>query len=392
MTTLVEALAHLRAGRLREAESIYLKLLAAKPNDADALHYLGVLRHGQRRNDEAVALITRAVAIAPRDANAWNSLGNIVSSIGKLPAAEYAYKRAVEFRPEFFEAWFNLGIVLRSLQKREEAIDAFQHAVALNPKAADAHESIAVMNMHLHRFQEASVAFQRWHDADPDNPIPRHMVTAFTNQAPARAEDAFVTKLFDRMSGDFDAALAKLGYAAPQLLCRALAEFIPFGERRLAILDAGAGTGLCGPLLRSSARQLVGVDLSSGMLEKARARHVYDALHEGELVAFMRAHASSFDVVISADTLVYFGELEAAFAAVHATLSPGGVLAFTLEAEPAGSDARHRLNQNGRYSHREDYVRECLAGAQLTLLQLEPGVLRKEMGADVRGHVVVARK
>jgi predicted TPR repeat methyltransferase len=392
MTSKVEAFAHFQAGRLREAESIYLQLLAAKADDVDALHYLGVLRHRQQRNDEAVALITRAVSFAPRDANAWNSLGNIVSSIGKLAAAEYAYKRAVESRPDFFTAWFNLGIVLRRVQKREEAIDAFEHAVALNPKAADAHESIAVMNMHLHRYQEARVAFQRWHEADPGNPIPRHMVAAFSKQAPARADDAYVTKLFDRMSGDFDTTLANLGYAAPNLVCAALARFVSLGERRLAILDAGAGTGLCGPLLRESARQLVGVDLSPGMLDKARARNVYDELHVGELVAFMRARPSAYDVVISADTLVYFGELEAAFAATHATLTPGGVLVFTLEAEPAGSDARHRLNPNGRYSHREDYVRDCLAGAQLALLQLEPGVLRKEMGADVRGYVVVARK
>ena len=88
-------------------------------------------------------------------------------------------------------------------------------------------------------------------------------------------------------------SLARLGYAAPQLLTAALAEFIPFGEERLAVLDAGVGTGLCGPLLRSSARQLVGVDLSAGMLAKARERNVYDELHEGELVAFMRAHPPS---------------------------------------------------------------------------------------------------
>jgi predicted TPR repeat methyltransferase len=37
-------------------------------------------------------------------------------------------------------------------------------------------------------------------------------------------------------------------------------------------------------------------------------------------------------------------------------------------------------------------VRECLKGASLELMQLEAGVLRKEMGADVHGHVVLARK
>jgi len=115
-------------------------------------------------------------------------------------------------------------------------------------------------------------------------------------------------------------------------------------------------------------------------------------LHEGELVAFMRAHPAEYDVVISADTFVYFGELEEAFGAAAGALRSGGIFAFTVEAEPDDSGEKHRIHNHGRYSHRADYVRECLAGAGLTLVQLEPGVLRKEMGADVQGHVVIARK
>lgn len=391
MSTVFEAITHFRAGRLAEAEAIYLKLLAANPGDANALHFLGILRHSQRRPDEAVELITRALKIAPRDPNYWNSLANIVSTTGKLDAAEFAYQRAIEFRPGFLEAWYNLGNLRRRMRKREEALAAFQRVVELNPKYGNAHENIALLYLRMKRVDEAGAAFRRWHEADPDNPIARHMAAAYSDQAPRRADDAYVTKLFDRMSGSFDDSLAQLGYAAPQLLTSALAEIIPFGERRLGILDAGVGTGLCGPLLRSSARRLTGVDLSPGMLEKARARNVYDELHEGELVAFMHAHASSYDLVISADTLVYFGDLEAAFAAAAAALKPGGLLAFTLEAEPAGSGAKHRLNPHGRYSHSADYVRDCLAGARLELLQLEPGVLRKERGAEVQGHVVVAR-
>jgi len=392
MATIHEAIAHFRAGRLSEAESIYLKLLAARPDDGDALHYLGILRHSQRRRDEAIELVTRAVKVAPLNADAWNSLANMGSSAGKLAAAEFAYQRAVELRPGFLEAWYNLGNLQRRMQKREEALRAFQRVIELNPKFSNAHENIALLNIRMQRFDQAGAAFKRWHEADPENPIPRHMLAAFTQQAPERADDAYVTTMFDRMSSHFDESLAQLGYAAPQLLCAALGEFIPFGERRLVILDAGAGTGLCGPLLRSSARQLVGVDLSPGMLEKARARNAYDELHEGELVAFMQAHASRYDVVISADTLVYFGALEGAFDAAAVALRPGGLFAFTLEAEPDQSDAQHRLNQNGRYSHQAGYVRACLAGAKLELVQLEPGVLRKEMGANVHGHVVVARR
>ena len=43
--------------------------------------------------------------------------------------------------------------------------------------------------------------------------------------------------------------------------------------KALDILDAGCGTGLCGPLLAPYARRLVGVDLSDGMLKHAREKN-----------------------------------------------------------------------------------------------------------------------
>jgi predicted TPR repeat methyltransferase len=392
MPTILDAIEHTKRGRLQEAEAIYLKLLSAQPNDADALHYLGVLRMGQRRREEAIELVSRALKVAPRNAHAWNSLGNMVASTGKLAAAEFAFKSALELQPDFLEAQYNLGNLQRRMRKREEALASFRRVVELNPKLSVAYENIAMLLFRLKRTDEAAAAFRRWSEADPENPIARHMLAAYSNQAPERADDAYVARLFDRMSGYFDESLQRLGYAAPQLLTSALAEIIPFGEKRLVVLDAGVGTGLCGPLLRSSAQRLIGVDLSPGMLTKARERKVYDELHEGELAAFMRAHPAEYDMVISADTLVYFGELEGAFAAAAAALKPGGILAFTVEAEPAGSLEKYRLNQHGRYSHSADYVRECLAQAGLELLQLEAGILRKEMGSDVHGHVVLARK
>src|SRR5436190_5510699 len=127
------------------------------------------------------------------------------------------------------------------------------------------------------------------------------------------------------------------------------------------------------------------------MLAKARERQVYDALHESELVAFMRVHPREYDVVISADTLVYFGALEDVTNAAATALKPGGVLAFSVEAEPVGSSEKFRLHQSGRYSHSSDYVRECLEAAGFAVLLIEGAVLRKEGGLDMLGHVVLAK-
>lgn len=390
--TIHDALAHHQQGRLREAESIYLDLLLKQPNDVDALHYLGVLRMRQGRLDEAIEFVKRALKLAPHNADAWNNLGNMLLAGNNEKAAEFAYSSATHQKPDSAEAWYNLGNLFRRQRRRTEAVNCYRRVIELNPRFAGAYENIALLLLRIGRPDLTADVYRRWVAAEPDNPIARHMAAAYSNEkAPTRAEDEYVAKIFDRFADTFDESLANLHYAAPGLLTAALTEVIPFTERRLAVLDAGCGTGLCGPLLRSSARQLVGVDLSAGMLAKARERQLYDELVESELVAFMRAHPREYDVVISADTLVYFGALEAAMSAAAGALKPGGVLAFTVEAEAIGSPDKVRLRKSGRYSHSSDYVRECLEAAGFTVLLIEGAVLRKESGIDVLGHVVLAK-
>jgi predicted TPR repeat methyltransferase len=392
--TIHHAIEHHQQGRLPQAEAIYLELLRANANDADALHYLGVVRMSQGKAQEAHELLKRALTLAPRNPDAWNSMGNI--SLGTNDRfAELAYLSATEIKPGYAEAWYNLGNLYRRLQRREDAVKAYRRVIDLNPRFAGAYENTALLLLKLGRADLTAEVFQRWLQVEPENPVARHMAAAYSGSAggaPARAEDGYVTTMFDRFAENFDATLAGLGYAAPKLLMTALSDVIPVAERRLVILDAGCGTGLCGPLLRSSARRLVGVDLSGGMITKARERGVYDDLHEAELVAFMRAHASEYHLIISADTLVYFGAIEEALAAAAGALNTGGVMAFTLEAEPAESAEKFRLHASGRYSHGALYVREGLKTAGFEIVSFEPGVLRQEAGKDVAGHVIVARK
>jgi predicted TPR repeat methyltransferase len=148
---------------------------------------------------------------------------------------------------------------------------------------------------------------------------------------------------------------------------------------------------LCGLLLRPGARCLVGVDLSSSMLDKARARGIYDELVAMELCAFMRDRPGSYDVIVSADTLVYFGALGPPLEAARACLRPGGLLVFTVERwDAAGPDASYRMGLHGRYVHAPGYVEATLRGARLQPLEMTEVVLRSELGTDVRGSLVAA--
>ena len=381
-----------RSGRMAEAESAYLALLRNKPNDADALHFLGVLRMQQGRPDAAVEFIQRSLKVDPKNSHAWNNLGNVMLKQDRQDEAEDAYSRATNLNPKMFEAWYNLGQLCRRKRRPEDALKSFRNVIDSNPRFVRAYENLGLLLYRMGQPSHAADVYRKWLEVEPDNPTARHMAAATSGErTPDRAADQYVTATFDSFAHSFDEALQGLDYAAPRLLADALAQRVNFGEGAFDVLDAGCGTGLCGVLLRSTSKTLVGVDLSGGMLAKARERALYDELAEAELCAFMRSRPGAFDIVNCADTLVYFGALEEAAAAARACLRPGGLFAFTVEAEPADSTQGYRINVHGRYTHRADYLVEVLTAAGFNPPEIEAVVLRKELGKDVNGHLVVAR-
>ena len=69
--SLADAVGHHRSGRLAEGEAAYRAVLRDTPEQPDALHLLGVLRH--QREDPATAedLIRRAIAANPNASRRW---------------------------------------------------------------------------------------------------------------------------------------------------------------------------------------------------------------------------------------------------------------------------------------------------------------------------------
>jgi len=219
------------------------------------------------------------------------------------------------------------------------------------------------------------------------------MLAACTGRGiPARASDGFVEGTFDSFAASFDAKLAKLSYRAPALVAAMVEESGLEPSKSLDVLDAGCGTGLCGPLVVSYARRLTGVDLSAGMLAQAREKNVYDSLFKVELTEYLRDNQAAFDLIVSADTLVYFGGLEDVLAAAAGALRRHGLLIFTLEhALAAEGTLDYRLELHGRYTHSRGYVERLLAGVGLEF-EIAQAELRMESGTPVAGLVVRARK
>jgi predicted TPR repeat methyltransferase len=239
--------------------------------------------------------------------------------------------------------------------------------------------------------EEASDVFSRWLAVEPHNPIPAHMLAACSGEnVPARASDDYVRTTFNGFAASFDDVLLhRLDYHAPQRLIEVLAPVLGAPGCVHDILDAGCGTGLCGQLLKPYARSLTGVDLSGGMLANARRREAYDRLHEDEITRFLAAHVGAFDVIASADTLCYFGDLELLAQTARQALRAGGWLGFTVER--SDDVETYRIQPHGRYSHARAYVEGVLADAGFEAIHVIPAVLRRELGADVEGWVARAR-
>jgi predicted TPR repeat methyltransferase len=382
------ALAAHKAGRLDEAEAAYRKLLHLRPRDPKPLYYLGLLCFHRGEPEKGIAHLRECLNFAPNHAQAWNTLGSMLMSIGATAEAKHAYRRATEAAPNFGEGWYNLAICLRNEGDVEGAIACFRTGIARQPEYTRSYEALGSLLYEINRHEEAAQLYRDWAAWDPTNPIARHMLAATSQrEIPPRATDDYVRTLFDSAAGTFDANLAGLGYRAPELVAGAVAEFSR-GELLKSVLDAGCGTGLCGPLLREHCRTLVGVDLSPVMIQHAQQRGAYDELVVAELSAFMQSRPHAFDAIVSADTLVYFGALEEPLAAARQALRDGGLFAFTVEAWNSERGDDYRLGAHGRYMHSDMYVRRCAQTAGFAVREMSVEVLRRECEQDVRGYSV----
>lgn len=442
----------LQQGKLDEAEPLLRQILQQNPDHVDALHFLGVLVARRGHHQEGVDLIHRALALNPGYVDACNNLGNLLLAMERPDEAMAAYRRAIEIAPDHANAHANLGMALRRSGQIEEAIAALRQAIALEPRHANAHfhlgkaladqghyaeaiagiagelwidaktvadqghyeeaiaayrEAIGANPAHVSAYQslgmllyklgrgpEATALYQQWLERDPHSSVARHMLAAHSGRdVPQRAADAYVQELFDGMADSFDEHLHKLDYRAPKWIAQTVASVLGTPDRSLAVLDAGCGTGLCCPFLRPYARWLTGVDLSPRMVDRARARGGYDELVVAEMTAFLSERNQAYDLIVSADTLVYFGELKTICSAAAGALRPDGWLAFTVEqwADPAAEPGFH-LEPSGRYSHAAPYLRRVLTGAGLTIASLDGVDLRLEGGHPVAGFLVAARK
>lgn len=174
-------------------------------------------------------------------------------------------------------------------------------------------------------------------------------------------------QVYDAWAEDYDHdTVDDMGYVAPAIAAEALAERIEDGA---TVLDAGCGTGLVGAEL-AQRREVVldGIDLSPGMLDRARARDVYRSLQTADLTARLSVEDGAYGAVICVGTLTggHVGpEVLGEFVRVTA---PGGLVVATVHSD---------VWESGGY--RAEIDRLVSTGAMTAEIAERPYHVREEM-------------
>lgn len=377
-----------RAGDLDGAARVYRGVLDLAPDLPAALHFYGLLLDG-RGDPRGLDLVRRSLDLSPDETGWWGNLAESLAAKGRDAEAEDAFMRGVALDPGDAAAYPRLERFLTARGRIPDVVRLYAEHVLASPQRRHVSE-LGRAAVRLGRMADGAAYFQRWLDEDPGNPVATHLLMAARGELPERAGDDYVAVAFDNYAERFDDHIASLDYRGPALIASALARACGPARAALDIVDAGCGTGLCGPGLRPHARRLVGVDLSQGMLDRAAKLGLYDDLARAELTGWLEALApDSCDVVVSGDTLCYFGAIQDVLAAARRALREGGIVLFTLEAALSGDVT---IDSSGRYQHSEAHVRAAAAGAGLAVEELRAEKLRDEGGRPLAGWLVCLRR
>ncbi|MGW8390251.1 tetratricopeptide repeat protein [Pseudoduganella sp. HUAS MS19] len=379
------ALRHL--GHLDRALESYAAALRLAPEYADALCNRALALQSLARHEAALDSFGAALAARPEYPQALHGAAVSLLALGRPADALEGFERALHLQPEYAEAWCSRGAMLLRAQDHEEALASFQDALTVRPRYARAQLGLANTLRAMGRREKAVEAYQAALSFGADAATVGYMLAIMgAEQAPGASPTAYVKALFDQYAGNFDRHLVDvLRYRTPSLLVEALRRHLPPGE--LDVLDAGCGTGLCGPLLRPLACLLEGVDLSPHMLDRARDTGLYDGLYCGEMVGYLRVHPASVDVIVAADVFVYLGDLKPVFSVARLALRGGGRFAFSVEEHEGAED--FVLRASGRYAHSRAGIEALARSHGFAIHEITPSTLRQESGTDMRGLLAV---
>jgi predicted TPR repeat methyltransferase len=161
---------------------------------------------------------------------------------------------------------------------------------------------------------------------------------------------ADVALLYDQWAASYDDEMAEAGYQHPQACVALFARHVMAGAA--PVLDAGAGTGLIGRWLQTLGYpQVEALDISQGMLDRAREKNCYSAFHNLALGQALPFADGAYAGVISAGVFTSGHVGPEGLDELIRICAKGGAVVFTVKG---------LLWDNGFAAHVDHFVKRGL--------------------------------
>jgi len=167
MPDVVAAIGHLTAGRIREAEAMTRRRLAAQPDDALALMMLGDIAARLSIHDQAEAHFREALTIAPSFEDARLQLADTLHAQGRSPEALATYDEALARNPACASALHHKIRILTEIGEYQAAIAVHEALLVLAPEDPAALLSYGNTLRTVGRAGDAALAYRRALASDP---------------------------------------------------------------------------------------------------------------------------------------------------------------------------------------------------------------------------------
>lgn len=375
---------------LDQAETAFNEILIQNPEDIESLVNLGVVALKRQEGQKAVDFFTRALAFDPSHRMARHNLAATFIHHDRFENALTHYQLLLEQSPHESEYLYNAGVAQMMLGHLNEAQALFSTLLIQDPSHFAGLNNLAAVYQRLGQREQAIELLTKAHQLAPDNAACAFMLNAMTQQDTHVAScPEYVTNLFNNYALYYESHMQQaLKYQLPHRIAQIQHTLLP--EKVNAALDLGCGTGLMGIILREGCHHLTGVDLSPKMLAHAREKGIYDVCDEDELIHWLETHFDQrFDLIVAADVLPYFGDLNVFFKRVSTCMMTEGLLIISCE---ISAQDDWLLQSTARFCHHPQYVESVAQQHGLTLVQTTCVVARQQANGTVSENVYVFKK
>ena len=147
-------------GEIAKAENLLMKAITNGGGaDAQTQYFIGLIRHSQNRNNEALEAFGKAKQLDPTNAEVYYYSGETLARLNQNNEAVVEYTIATELRDNYFDAWFGLGSVQYELGNYAASIEAFRKAVRLKNNNIEAYINLGDANRQANKFNDAESAY-----------------------------------------------------------------------------------------------------------------------------------------------------------------------------------------------------------------------------------------